>query len=260
MIHMRLAALGTALLLSCAACGTSGDGQQERPIEALYYVSGAVGTQFAFVETADPANCGSPGTGIQSTNSDHQFGDRVFATPHLFVLENNRQPIRAVFRNLDTVPITVNFYLGMTPQVSNVVIQPGECETVATPGGDGNIQQTLRGPKVQVEICSPDNPIDLRTSCLETSGDRSISFFATIGDIRASNITNCLLPPILDACRTPATMFVESPQDQVDAIMSVNPGQNPGGQPTAEVRLEMYLNGNFKQFMAGTNPVVSADL
>lgn len=272
--------LASATLI-VAGCGTSGT-PLTRPIEVLYYVSGGTDLEFEFFETGDPYDCGTNTEGIQSPNANHQFGNRVFLTPHLFVLENVRQPVRAAIFNRDTQPIRVDLYFGTNPQQSNVTINPGECRTVSQPGVFpvatpliGPTPTALafpppnaRGPEVRVEVCSPQPtpPIGLTTPCVNpTTGDlppadRNIAYFATIGDIVASNITNCVLPPILDACRSPATFFFENPQDQVDAVFSVNPGQNPGGQPTAEVRAEMYVDGTRIDSSAGVDPVVSADL
>jgi hypothetical protein len=246
------------------------------------FVTGAQGTQFTFADQDEA--CGTtPNSsgGITAPNADHQFGGRVFTTPHLFVLENICQPVTAAIRNLDpTHPIQVNLFLGQTPQVlaDQGVIGPGECSAVVSaPQGSGCPNPQVTGPQVQVEVCSPFNPVsnqpNLNTSCLPppTPGalppqDRNIAYFATIGDLKASNITNCILAPILDACRTPTTFFLEQPQGQVDAVMSVNSGQNPGGGvPTAEVRVELYVGdpgtvavfNGFVDNNAGTNPVVS---
>jgi hypothetical protein len=121
--------LVTALALASLGCGTSGS-SEARPIEVLYYVSGGPGLDFEFVSAADPV-CGSTGVGIQSPNSDHQFGERIFTTPHLFVLENAHQPVRAVIRNLSPDPIQVDMFLGQTQAV----------------GGDhGRVPPAMRGP------------------------------------------------------------------------------------------------------------------
>jgi hypothetical protein len=285
---MSVRALPAALtlaLLAASGCGTSGDATT-RPIETLLYVSGGPGLQFGFAADPDPTACGSNATGIQSPNADHQFDNRIFVTPHLFVLENDRQPVRAAIVNLDDAPIRVDLYLGQTPQQSNVVVNPGECRTVAQTGAFPPTPARLpdvtpaptptavtfpepdnRGPEVRVEICSPQPtpPVGLTTPCISSSpgglppADRNISYFATIGDIEASDITNCILPPILDACRSPSTFFIEQPQQQVDAVLSVNPGQNPDGQPTAEVRAELYVNDRRVDSAAGTGPIVGTN-
>jgi hypothetical protein len=54
---------------------------------------------------------------------------------------------------------------------------------------------------------------------------------------------------------------MESAKDQVDAVMNVNPGQNPGGQnPTAQVRVELYVNDDLVAVDAGVEAIVSDDL
>lgn len=250
--------------LACAGLGCGSSGSEARPIEVLYYVSGGSGLSFAFADTPDEAGCGSPGTGIQSPNSDHQFGDRIFQTPHLFVLENARQPVRAVIRNLSDQVVHVDMYLGFTQAVGSGTpddagyIAPGECHTIAS--GSQNFSINQPGPEIRTEVCSPVE--GLGVSCLEQPppADRFIAFFGSTGDLVASNITNCLLNPFLDACRTPATFFWQNPQDQFDAVMSVNAGQNPSGQPKATLRTELYVNGNLRESASGTEPIVGVNL
>jgi hypothetical protein len=256
--------LVAALALASLSCGTSGD-SEARPIEVLYYVSGGPGLDFAFAETSDLAGCGSTGTGIQSPNSDHQFGDRVFKTPHLFVLENAHQPVRAVIRNLSAQPLLVNMFLGFTQAVGSNpddpgFIPPGECRTII--GGFGSRNFTIKqiGPAVRTEVCSPQ--AGLSTSCLEQppAPDRFIAFFGSTGDLVATNITNCVLNPFLEACRTPATFFWQNPQDQFDAVMSVNSLQNPPNQPRAQLRAELYVNGDLRDTATGDEPIVGFNL
>lgn len=260
----RSAAAAVALLAVAASCGTTGS-ITPRPIETLIYVSGGPSLSFGFASTPNPRDCGSSGTGIQSPNASHQFGARIFQTPHLFVLENIRQPVRAVIQNLDSVPIRIDIYLGQTPQNSNVIINPGQCQSVVTNEVMALPTPMPIGPEIRVEVCAP---IPLTTKCVDDGmppptppADRNLAYFATIGDVAATNITNCSLPPILDACRSPTTFFLEQPHDQVDAVMSVNPGQNPGGTvPTAELRLELYVNGTNEDNDAGTEPAVTKTL
>ena len=252
------ACLVTALAFASLSCGTSG-GSEARPIEVLYYVSGGPGLAFEFVSAADPA-CGSTGTGIQSPNSNHQFDDRLFATPHLFVLENAHQPVRAVIRNLSAFPIQVDMYLGLTQEVggSDGIIAPGECRTIASGSQNFTIKQV--GPEIRTEVCSPTDGLSVSCLTQPPAADRFIAFFGSTGDLVASNITNCLLNPFLDACRTPATFFWQNPQDQFNAAMSVNAGQNPEGQPKATLRTELYVNGNLHESATGTDPIVGYDL
>jgi hypothetical protein len=260
----RIAATALALTLCSTfgmACG--GGSIPGRPIETLIYVSGPTGAQFSLPDVANPA-CGSTGTGIQAPNASHQFPGRLFQAPHLFVLENVRQPVRAVIQNQSDTALQVNTFLGETGQNTNVQIPPGQCQTVITNNIiNSPLTPNPRGHQTQVEVCSPlnaTNDPDLQIGCVGMPvdpNDRAIAYFATIGDIASTNITNCLLPSLLDACRSPTTFFLEQPQDEVDAVMSVNSGQNPPGQPIAQLRLELYINGQRVSSDAGTNPVVS---
>src|SRR5262249_57492797 len=114
-------------------------GVQAQFIETLMYVSGGDRLQFSFrIDDPDcpPATDGSvaPPSGIQSRNADDQFPNRIFETPHLFVMEKIQQPVRAVIKNSadSDAPLRVDVYLGLNPQVSNVQIQPGECKAINT--------------------------------------------------------------------------------------------------------------------------------
>jgi hypothetical protein len=258
MTRRALPVLICALGLASLSCGTSGP-SEARPIEILYYVSGGPDLSFEFVSESDPG-CGSLGTGIQSPNANHQFGDRVFQTPHLFVLENARQPIRAVIRNTSLFPLQVDLFLGMTQAVGgdDGIVLPGECRTIAS--GVLTVTPNQRGPEIRTEVCSA--VAGVHVPCLEQPPmpDRNIAFFGSTGDLAASTITNCLLNPFLDACRTPATFFWENPQDQYNAVMSVNAGQNPEGQPRAVIRTELYVNGNLRDSAGGTEPIVGVEI
>lgn len=260
MTPRALPRLLAALALASLSCGSSNGDSEARPIEILFYVSGGPDLTFEFVSESDPS-CGSLGTGIQSPNANHQFGDRVFQTPHLFVLENARQPIQAVIRNTSLFPLQVDLFFGTTQQIGggDGLIAPGECRTIAAPGLL-TVTPNQRGPEIRTEICSAE--AGLATSCLEQppAPDRNIAFFASTGDLVASNITNCILTPFLDACRTPATFFWENPQDQFNAVMSVNSGQNPDGQPRATLRTELYVNGNLRDTDTGTEPIVGVEI
>ncbi|HSP98197.1 MAG TPA: hypothetical protein VL049_13285, partial [Candidatus Dormibacteraeota bacterium] len=199
---------------------------------------------------------------------DHQFGDRIFQTPHLFVLENVHPPVRAVVRNLSDQPVLVDLYLGMTQQMGSGsggpenpgYIPPGECHTIIGGNGSPNFSIQQVGPEIRTEVCSPSE--GLSVSCLEQPPppDRAIAFFGSTGDLVATTITNCSLNPFLDACRTPATFFWQDAQDQFNAVMSVNSGQNPPGQPKATLRSELYVDGNLSQSASGTEPIVGVNL
>lgn len=271
------ASLVITLALAAVGCGSSGT--ISRPIETVIYVSGGSGLLFSLASTPDEAACGSDGTGIQSPNADHQFGDRVFRTPYLFVLENVRQPVRAVIQNLSALPIRVDTFLGQVPQNSNVVINPvgtpGDCQSVVTnaalPLPTPEPTPAFRGPEIRVEICAPQvfedgqARLDLTLPCDESNADWNWGYFASIGDVKASNISNCQVPAqppfLLDACQSPSMFFVESPKDQINAVMTVNAGQSPGGQnPTAQVRVELFVNGVFVAADAGVEAIVSDNL
>jgi hypothetical protein len=276
MTTRRLAAATVAAMtLAAAGCGGS-SGTISRPIETVIYVSGGTGLQFSLASAPDAGACGSNGTGIQSPNADHQFADRVFRTPYLFVLENVRQPVRAVIQNLSTLPIRVDTFLGQVPQNSNVTINPGECQSVVT--NEALALPTpmptpaFRGPEIRVDVCAPQvfedgqARLDLMLDCDQSTADWNWGFFSSIGDVLASNISNCqvpALPPfLLDACQSPATYFMESPRDQVDVAMTVNPGQDPGGQnpTTAQVRVELFVNDQRVAVDAGVEAIVSGNL
>lgn len=258
------AATVAALLLAAGGCG--GGGTQAQQIETLLYVSGGPGLQFSFPidDPACPGPAPTPGaqapSGIQAPNADHQLAGRIFETPHLFVMEKIRQPVRAVIKNSaeSPAPLRIDIYLGLNPQVSNVEIQPGECKAIAT-NDVLPIDPMPSGAQIQVEVCSPNIPNGLDTSCIASppAPTFNIAYFATLGDVATSSITNCVLFPILDACRTPSTFFWEQPKDEFDAVMTVNGGQNPGQPvPNAAVRLELYVDGEFVAFQGGVNPVV----
>jgi hypothetical protein len=247
------ALLGT-LALAAFGCGTSG-GSEAQPIEVLYYVSGAQGSAFEFVSDADPA-CGSSGTGIQSPNSDHQFAGRIFSVPHLFVLENAFQPVRAVIRNLSPAPIQVDMYLGLIQAVggSEGMIAPGACRAIAS--GPQRFTIDVAGPQMRTEVCAPSAGLSVSCISAPPPPDRFIAFSGSTGDLRASVLTNCQLNPFLDACRTPATFFWQNPLDQFNAVMAVNGGQSPEGQPPAELRAELYVNDTLQQFATGAEPIL----
>ncbi|MDX2167238.1 MAG: hypothetical protein SF182_09250 [Deltaproteobacteria bacterium] len=243
--------LAVLCLLLASACGTTGE-PEGRPIELLYYVTGFEGQQFEIVTDAagcdaPPGQYAAPIMGIQAPNAQHLLTGRVFETPRLFVLENTRQPVRAAFRNLSlTAPITVNLYLGFTQAVGGDAgtIPPLGCKVIQS---DDTVSLTPkpRGPDTQIEVCSPDGGNHI--SCLDntTSTDRNLFFFASLGDLEQANITNCTLSPILDNCQTPVTFFVQNPVDQIDAVMSVNPGQDAPPAPKPVVRAELYINGTL---------------
>lgn len=257
---------------ACLAAGCGGTGVGSRPIETSLYVSALgnlQGTQFSFASPSAPCAAGS---GITAPNADHQLvieptpgttEAEIFETPRLFVLENIRQPVQAVIQNLDqTSSIQVFLYLGQILQ-STITVGPGECSPITTSGTAPTPNPS--GPEVRLEVCSPIAGLTIR--CINSTDppflpppDHFFTFFASVGDVKRSNVTNCVLPQsqLANGCVTPTTFFLEQAQEEVDAAMTVNGGQNPGGGiPNAEVRLELYVNGNFEGAQAGVDPVLS---
>jgi len=257
-----------AVLAACLAASCGGSGVTSRPIETSIFVTGAQGAQFTFGPCADQA-----GSGITAPNADHQLviqptpggpsQPEIFQAPRLFVLENIQQPVQAVIQNVDpSNAIQVNLYLGQTLQ-NSIAVAPGECSAIST-FGSGSPPPTPNpsNPEVRFEVCSPIE--GLKVSCVNSTDapflpppDHFFSFFASVGDVRRSNVTNCTLPQsqLANGCLTPATFFLEGAQEEVAAAMSINPGQNPGGGiPNAELRLELYLNGVFQGYNAGQDP------
>lgn len=250
-------AAGLAFLVGCGSSGTN----PTRPVETSLYVSGVSGLGMFEFASADNPCPGQAGTGIQAPNADHQFGDRVFQTPHLFVMENTLQPVRSVIHNVGDTDITANLFLGTQQQTGNVVIQPGECATVS----DGTlVNPQQEGPHIQIEVCSLPLP-EGTTSCVHPpvppdEADRHLAFVASLGDIANTNVTSCLLSGLLTTCQSPATFFLQEPQEVVAVAMTVTSGQNPGGQPPAQIRVELYKNGNLAKHAGGKEPTFSLDL
>lgn len=269
-IHISGPAAGALLALACFACGSDSllgeQGSREfRPIEVLYYVSGGPGIQFRFRQEPSPSECGSTGAGLQSTNADHRFGERIFETPHLFVLENESQPVRAVIENIDDgsgLPLDVNLYFGDTLRTRET-IDPGECRTVGSADPDASLPAQPLGREVRIEICSPDEPADpADTPCVSPSGqapppDQHLAFFATVGDLEATNVTQCQMLPVAQTCLSPATFFLEDASDTVSAVIGIF-----GSQPIGAVlRIELYVDGDAVDVSTGTDDIiVSHDL
>jgi hypothetical protein len=255
-----------ALLVAAAGCGTSGGNGLQPPIETLIYVSGPTTASFSMpIDDPDCPNSATFGSGIQSPNADHQFQGRTFLAPHLFVMENIRQPVQTVIKNTGSSAIRVDLYLGLNPQVTNFVIEPGTCQRVVSSTAIPQPTPNAFGDQIQVEICAPnagpgapnnglDNPCitDAPTTPLVDNG---VFFSATLGDIQETHITNCVLSGLLTFCQTPATFFMEQPKDEIDAIMNVNFGQNNG-----VVRMELYVNDVLTGPGFGASPNLSKQL
>jgi hypothetical protein len=255
--------LGSALFVAlfaavaCAGCGKSGSGDY-RPIEVLFFVSGPSGTQFQMAAEPQP-DCGSDGTGIQDANGDHQFGDRVFHTPHLFVLENALQPVRGVFQvpPENQIGIGIDLFLGPSVEMATSgEIDPGACATVGT-DTENTLEPVVTGPEIRVEVCAASDQSGASIPCAENTADPNIAFFATIGDIRGTNVTSCTLLPVAESCRTPATFFLENPKESVSAVFSKLGDQDRD----AVLRAELYVSERLKDTQTSRqNVIVKSDI
>jgi hypothetical protein len=240
----RALLLAAALVFTGAACGESGS-RETRPAEVLFRVSGSGGTRFRVGTAADECLGAS---GIQSPNTDHQFGDRVFEAPHFFILENAFQPIRGAFLvpEDETEPISVDLFLGL--QLRSVVgVNPGDCRSVET----GVPVVEPPGRNVRIEVCGSLTEIPRGANCGDFQDD-FIGFFISIGDSQSTNLTSCAARPIAEACRTPATVFIQEPKDEINAIFDTLSGENPD----AILRVELYVNDELVDASSGKRNVI----
>jgi hypothetical protein len=235
------------LVLAGAACGESGS-RETRPAEVLYRVSGASGSRFRFA-TTDDACLGA--SGIQSTNADHQFGDRIFEAPHFFILENAFQPIRGAFLvpEDENEPIRIDLFLGLELR-SVVEVNPGQCRPVET----GTPEVTPGRREVRIEVCASVTGIPQGARCGDLPDD-FVGFFISVGDSSSTNLTTCAARPIAEACRTPATLFIEDPKDEVTAVFDTLEGENPD----AELLVELYVNDELVDSSKGKRNVIVED-
>jgi hypothetical protein len=256
MLSRAVVTAALAALALLAACGESGS-RATRPAEVLYRVSGAEGTRFRFVSVTDVCTNARDepitATGIQGANADHQFGDRVFQAPHFFVLENAFQPIRGAFLVPDeeTTPIRVDLFLGLELR-RGLEISPGDCEIVDT----GSPVPQGVGREVRIELCASLIEIPQGARCGDFPDD-FVGFFVSFGDRAATNITSCVARPVAEACRTPATLFIERAQDQVTAVFDPLLTENPD----AILQAELYVDGVLVDINSGPrNVLVEEDL
>lgn len=247
--RVALASLLAAVLLTAAACGKSGS-RETRPVEVLYRISGTGGTLFQLATPDDPCQGAS---GIQAANADHQFGDRVFAAPHFFILENAFQPIQAalVVPDDQTDPIRADLFLGL--ELRNVIdVNPGECAL----SGTGTPQVQAERREIRIELCGSTSGIPHGARCGDFQDD-FVGFFVSLGDSRATNITSCSARPVAEACRTPATLFIEDAREQVTAVFDTLGGESPDGRLLAE----LYINDELVESSSGARNVkVSRDI
>lgn len=240
----RALLLAAALVFAGAACGESGS-RETRPAEVLYRVSGSGGTRFRIGTDTDDCLGAS---GIQSANADHQFGDRVFEAPHFFIFENVFQPIRGAFLVPDdeTSPINVDLFLGLQLR-SVAAVNPGQCRPVET--GVPVVEPGNR--EVRIEVCASVTGIPQGAHCGDFQDD-FVGFFISIGDSESTNLTSCAARPVAEACRTPATVFIEEPKDQVNAVFDTLASENPD----AVLRVELYINDELVDASSGARNVI----
>lgn len=229
-----LSAVALAVCWVTLAGGCGGSGTREtQPIEVIFFVDGPEGARFR-VEA------------IHAANADHRFGEREFAAPHFFVLENARQPVRGWFEPLDD-PIRVTVALGAP---TTALGSEGETRTIS-PGdedrsvGTGHPSPEPSGPEVRFEV---------------TAGDDGahVGFTATVGDRNATVITSCVLPPaIAPNCFTPATFFIENPRGTVSGLFTKFASENPD----IAIRADLIVDGSLRDTDSGRqDAVVSVDL
>lgn len=248
-LPVSLAALVAAFLAS--DCGESGS-RDSRPIEVIYYVSGPQGLPFQVLPEPIPGCAQS--AGIQAANADHRFGQRIFRVPHFFVLENALQPVRAVFVNVNDSPspesMRVDLYFGTNLQATAPEVPPGECVTVT--GEPGRVPDPVVGREVRIEVCSRAPDGDRNAPCESDYPDAGVAFFASVGDIKATNLTSCQILPVAESCRTRATFFIEDAKEVVSAVFSKLGAQDPN----SIMRAELYVNGRLEDVSTGSGDII----
>ena len=255
MIRCRAARFLAALSLAAASgCGKSGE-RDTNPIELLYRVSGVQGTAFRLLSEPEP---GCDATGIQSPNADHQFGDRTFTAPHFFVLDNTFQPVRGAFEVLagQPNPIRIDLFVGLQLTTTDD-LQSGECGVLGTQGAsclgpddcpsgqacnDGFcelVTPMVEGHKIRIELCgsTTGNPNDL--SCGDPQFPEAfVGFSASFGDQNTAHFSSCNAFPIAEACRTPATIFLQEAKHSVSAVFDTLGAESRD----ANLRAELYVD------------------
>ena len=276
--------LPVVVFAALASCGDSP--VDNRPIEILYFVQGPTGTRFSIVGPEENDDCmaesldqpaglvPSAGFGFQSADATHVLPG-VFVAPHFFVLENERQPTRAVFRNLGSAPLTVLQLRGLAPPGTTVELRripPGECRSVSTFDDAreiaGDFIPTEPDDEFRFEVCSftagTQLPDGFECQDLAPRGsverddegnllfDAGISFLATLGDLTASFLTQCLGPEGTErvGCRTPSTFYLNAPRDQISAAMTQLPNQ-----PSSFMQLDLYRGDRLLDSNRGGNDV-----
>jgi len=253
-----------ALLLFVSACGNGPD--ESRPAEILFFAQGPEGTSFELEFDGNNPDClafstglstdlvPSAGRGFQTLDAEHRFAN-TFLTPYFFIIENEQQPVRGVFRNLSAdAPLTVQRLLFGNDLLTTEQIDPGQCRSLTTYSDADEMVATPPPPsrEVRIDVCSFDRDTDLpgnfRCSDAIAMGgatplvDRNAIFFASIGDLRGTSRTQCLLiqGPSRNECQTPATMFLNDAEDTISVVISPITGQT---RPDRLFHGDLYIDG-----------------
>ena len=105
--------------------------------------------------------------------------------------------------------------------------------------------------EVRIEVCASVTGIPSGAQCGDFQDD-FVGFFISIGDSQSTNLTSCAARPIAEACRTPATVFIEEPKDQVNAVFDTLANENPD----AVLRVEMYVDDELVDSSSGKRNVI----
>lgn len=222
-------------LMLLPGCGKSGE-RETRPIEVAFRVTRPGGVPFQVAA-------------LQAANADHRFGERVFESTHLFVMENARQPVSGTFRNLSTdQSVTIEIYFGDLLMKSEP-IPPGACCTVSLDEGCAQAN----------DVCPEPAPISMETEVrfevFSLSPITGIGFTATLGDESATNVTACAVSG--DFCRTPATFFIEEARGSISAIFIKRADQDPD----TVFQADLFIDGVLRESETDDEDVViSVDL
>jgi len=266
------------VLLLLSACGNAP--HEDRPTEILFFAQGPEGTPFelemqghnpdclAFSTGLEPQLVPSGGRGIQSLDAEHLFSN-TFLAPYFFVLENEQQPVRAVFRNLsESSPLNVQRLLFGGDLLTSYQLEPGQCRSV-TNFSDAAEAVALPPPdsgETRVDVCSFDRDTELPSGfrCTDAPAlggtadlvDRHAIFYATIGDFAGSNRSQCLLiqGSSRNNCQTPASLFLHDPRDVVSIVVSPLTGDT---SPDLKFHGDLYIDGVW---VDSNTPSVGSDV
>ncbi len=267
-----------SLLPFLLSCGP--DPVDSRPVEIVYFVQGPSGTPFEVTSAADSSDCfaeprnlepgdgveliPSAGFGLQSADATHTFAGRTFRAPHYFVLENERQPTRGVFRNLSaTSPLTIVRILGLArfgTTLQTLTIPAGACRSFSTYDDAaeqaGTSVAAQPADEFRVEVCSFAEgtacPSAFECQDLTTSpapfDEVGAVFLATLGDRHVSFRSTCLQSEGSERlnCQAPATFFLHAPRDEVSVAMT----RLAVNQDRPLLQIDLYRGGSEERVAA----------